>query len=197
MALMKPTLIVGMDPGEHVVRGRPMESSWRGTRRALAARATRRPRSVTLRSMGRVSPADQDGFTLVELLVVVFVLVALVGIAVPTFVNQREGAWDAAVRSELRAATIALASHRAQNGIYDVRALTDGGWGYESSADVKLRYDIDDTNFCLIAWFQANSPDPSPSEGFSAIPTSVERLWSATQGGSEQLVTDPSAGCGS
>lgn len=130
-----------------------------------AGSATARPALRSAARGRRVRSVDQDGFTLVELLVVVLVLGALVGIAVPTFVQQRDGAWDAAVRSELRAATIALASYRAQNGIYSDAALATGaGWGYEASSDIITVSAVTDEDFCVIAWYrtQADAGDTSP-----------------------------------
>lgn len=143
-----------------------------------AGAATTRPVQRGPIGARRLRTADQDGFTLVELLVVVLVLGALVGIAVPTFIQQRDGAWDAAVRSELRAATIALASYRAQNGVYSGAALVpDAGWGYEASADIITVSTITDQTFCLLAWYrtQVDVGDTTP------VVTRAE--WRATTAG--------------
>jgi prepilin-type N-terminal cleavage/methylation domain-containing protein len=151
-------------PDAHVV---PFRSAIRARRAAThpAGSASARPPQPPTRSALRARTADQDGFTLVELLVVVLVLGALVGIAVPTFIQQRDGAWDAAVRSELRAATIALASYRAQNGVYSSAALApDAGWGYEPSPDIITVSEISAQSFCLLSWYrtQADAGDLSP-----------------------------------
>jgi prepilin-type N-terminal cleavage/methylation domain-containing protein len=101
----------------------------------------------------RVLAGGQEGFTLVELLVVVLMLVALVGIAVPTFVGQRDGAIKAAVQSELRTAAIALETFRAQQGVYGEAALT-AAYGYVPSLEVVsfLTLLSDGDAYCVLAW---------------------------------------------
>jgi len=127
----------------------------------------------------------EDGFTLVELLVVVLVLGALVAIAVPTFIGQREAAWDAAVRSELRSAGVALESYRAQNGGYSPDALDPGsGWGYEVSGNLDLRTPtVTATSYCLIAQHASDS-SPNPN-----------KTWRVTQEGGVVRIDTASGSC--
>jgi type IV pilus assembly protein PilA len=159
--------------------GRPSHS--RASTRSTSAPT--RPARASARPVQRRS-RDEEGFTLVELLVVVLVLGALIGIAVPTFVSQRDGAWDAAVRSELRAAGIALESYRAQNGEYDVAALASGaGWGYEDSGDLVFERVVSASAFCMIAAHrEAGGSEPN--------------RWRITQAGLEGEPVGPSATCG-
>ncbi len=66
---------------------------------------------------------DEDGFTLIELMVVVLIIAILLAIAIPTFLGARERANDRAAQSSLRNA------HTAAKTIYtdkqDYTAATD------------------------------------------------------------------------
>jgi type IV pilus assembly protein PilA len=69
----------------------------------------------TLRTM-RAKRAEGDrGFTLIELLVVVVIIGILVAIAIPVYMNYREGAADKAAQSDIRGAITAVESFYTTN----------------------------------------------------------------------------------
>ena len=133
-------------------------------------------------------PDGEDGFTLVELLVVVLMLVALVGIAVPTFVGQREGAERAAMQSELRTAAIALESYRARNGVYAAQALTTRDFGFVPSIDVATFFvppagGASADQYCVLAWFDPLD-DPGDTRGtIDASDAGQAAQWSISERG--------------
>ena len=64
----------------------------------------------------------EKGFTLIELLVVVLIIGILSAIAIPIFLNQRQGAWEAQVQSDIANAVIAAESYSVGNNGYVRRA---------------------------------------------------------------------------
>ena len=62
---------------------------------------------------------DEKGFTLIELLVVILIIGILAAIAIPTFLNQRAKAYDAAAKSNVRTAQTAEETYATDhNGSY-------------------------------------------------------------------------------
>jgi type IV pilus assembly protein PilA len=83
---------------------------------------------------------SEEGFTLIELLVVILIIGVLAAIAIPVFLNQRQGAWEAQVQSDIANAVIAAESYSvSHNGAYT--GLDLGGLeanGYNRTPDVTL-----------------------------------------------------------
>src|SRR5205823_6025364 len=93
----------------------------------------------------------QQGFTLIELMVVVLIIAILIAIAIPTFLGARKRAQDRAVQSELRNALVNEKVSYTDSSTYEANAANmkllepaldwprprDGG--YRASGSVSLR----------------------------------------------------------
>ena len=64
----------------------------------------------------RAGKNDEEGFTLIELLVVVVIIGVLVAIAVPVYLNYRQGAADKSAQSDVRGAISAVEQFYTNNG---------------------------------------------------------------------------------
>lgn len=71
-----------------------------------------------------------EGFTLIELLVVIIIIGILAAIAIPVFLNQRQKAWDSAVKADLRNAATAQETVYTEDAAYTlaVADLQDAGF---------------------------------------------------------------------
>ena len=64
----------------------------------------------------RAGKKNDEGFTLIELLVVVVIIGVLVAIAVPVYLNYRQGAADKSAQSDVRGAISAVEQYYTDNG---------------------------------------------------------------------------------
>ena len=69
--------------------------------------------------------ASQQGFTLIELMIVVAIIAILAGILIPNFVNARAQAQTAACESNLRSIATALELYYADNQTYPAASSAD------------------------------------------------------------------------
>src|SRR5690554_8113140 len=87
----------------------------------------------------------EKGFTLIELLVVILIIGVLAAIAIPAFLNQRQGAWKSQAESDIRNAVIAAEQFAVDhNGAYVSGSDTIAGdaavqlkdYGFNATSDV-------------------------------------------------------------
>ncbi|WP_328465588.1 prepilin-type N-terminal cleavage/methylation domain-containing protein [Actinoplanes sp. NBC_00393] len=147
----------------------------------------------------RAGKKDDEGFTLIELLVVVVIIGVLVAIAVPVYLNYREGAADKSAQSDVRGAISAIEQYYTSNsntypaaatstgktdGKITLAAQPNGQAGTITfSGGTTLNYVTADGGYLICAWNQGGSKD----KWF---------LYSSAEGGSvkDKTGTKPSAG---
>lgn len=79
-----------------------------------------------------VERSRQDGFTLIEMLVVMAVIAILLAIAVPAMLGQRERAKDAAASANVRQAIASVEAYHQDHGTYLGMTVPGLRAGYDS-----------------------------------------------------------------
>ncbi|QEE60600.1 prepilin-type N-terminal cleavage/methylation domain-containing protein [Salinibacterium sp. dk2585] len=104
----------------------------------------------------------EKGFTLIELLVVILIIGVLAAIAIPAFLNQRQGAWKSQVESDLKNAAIAAEQFAVDNnGSYaptgtgapsmvGTAETTLDDYGFNATQDVEVTVIANTTRFVLV-----------------------------------------------
>jgi type IV pilus assembly protein PilA len=89
-------------------------------------------------SVGAPRRARHDGFTLIEILLVIAIIGLLAAIAIPQFIRYRGQAVDAQLKSDLRNAAVAVEGYFSKKSVYPTSVSDIEGYGFKPSEGVTI-----------------------------------------------------------
>jgi len=135
-----------------------------------------------LPGQGWLGPED-SGFTLIELLVVIIIIGILAAIAIPVYLNQRQRAYDAAAKSDIRNLAQFEETYLVSSGVYgSFTDLTADQLTVRATKQVTLTITMNGgTSYCLTAkhalspttWYYDPQAGGLQPKGASSCPVST------------------------
>jgi type IV pilus assembly protein PilA len=104
---------------------------------------------------------SNDGFTLVEILVVIAVIGLLAAIAIPQFMSYRSEAIDAELKSDLRNASVAIEAYYAKQSVLPASLAEIAGYGFHPSGGVTVSLIIVSTTSYTLTAARPGGTQPS------------------------------------
>jgi type IV pilus assembly protein PilA len=145
----------------------------------MSARLLRIAREALAKRAGAAEQEGaEDGFTLIELMVVLLIMAILLAIAIPTFLGVKGGAQDRAAQSNLTNALISAKSSYATNGSY-CASTTCGTAAANATA--------------LILVLNSQEPELSFTNGAVAAGNTNSLSMAVTADGQQTVLVDQSA----
>ena len=95
-------------------------------------------RNDARRAAGRM----REGFTLIEILLVITIIGILAAIAIPQFARYRSQAIDAQLKSDLRNAAVAVESYFTKKSVYPASIEEVDDYGFKASEGVSVTLNI-------------------------------------------------------
>jgi prepilin-type N-terminal cleavage/methylation domain-containing protein len=102
-----------------------------------------------------------QGFTLVEILVVIAVIGLLAAIAIPQFMTYKREAIDAEMKSDLRNASVAIESYYAKQSVLPASLAETSGYGFHPSDGVTVSLTVVSPTAYSLSANKAGGTQPS------------------------------------
>ena len=132
--------------------------------------------------------AKDEGFTLIELMVVVMIIAVLIAIAIPSFLGFRKSAQDRSAQSELRNVLLAEKAYWLENG--DYTATIADITAFEPNANLHA---ADETVGVVMVLNAASSDIVCTTR--TAESGNTFAIWESATGGTYYGATDLTAAC--